>query len=320
MQPGKTITFSNIAAAMSIVLCLIAAAFSYHAHVTARNAKQAFARQTIELREDIERIENHIALLSTEASRISDQATEGAETGRPLFQGSISAGSDSAAIAAQQEELTRLKEIIDATGLKDLSEDGDVDLSFLKGMSQRRSRMMEMISVRDSRIETNRARLETDADYYGDHIRVLYQRASMQMGEGFDDNEREEAFNEVLERYPDSYAAASLLAERALAATYRQDVDSVEKYHGLLLASNNESVRDVLTRQGMEAMPAIETYLARLYIRDGRTEDAELIVDSLEENYPDSIVFAGRQGRRGSPFLPVSQVADQLRRALDSER
>jgi hypothetical protein len=225
------------------------------------------------------------------------------------------------AIDAYGDELMRLKEIIDATGLGQLAEEGGVDLAFLKEMSARRSRMMGMASSRRELMERNSEMHLADEEAYGAELLSLYETAQFKRGGKADAKAQEAAFNEILDRYPDSYAAASLIAERALLASVKRDSEALEGYHDMLDSYDNEDLRNVVTNRGAEAMPAIKAGLARIYIQEGRTEDAAEVLDSLELSYGDSTIFTGRGGgRRGPPFQPVSQVVQELRAINENRR
>ena len=108
----------------------------------------------------------------------------------------------------------------------------------------------------------NQAQHDMDLETYGEQLRTLYQKARLRRGDNTADKEREAAFNAILENYPDSYAAASLIAERALAASFQKDTETVEKYYDMLARQSDDRYRNVISGMGTEAVPAIEVYLA----------------------------------------------------------
>jgi hypothetical protein len=63
-------------------------------------------------------------------------------------------------------------------------------------------------------------------------------------------------------------------------------------------------------------MPNVEYYLARQYLRQGNNDNALVLIESLEKNYPDSLLFTGRTGS-GSRWQPVSQVITNLRQQVE---
>jgi len=324
MKFGKYFTFSNCLAVISAGICVAAVTYSYRSQAIVKRAEDTFAETLKALQQDIGRIESKLASVSANGYSAGRSAPVKKFPAASISGGASATEAGDSGVAdilrSQQDEIVRLKEIIDATGLDQLSEYGDLDLTVLKELSQRRSRMMEMVSSRQANMEKNTQRHNEDDAFYGGELGSLYEKARIRFNRNSDEKEREAAFNEIIQEYPDSYATASLLAERALEATAKQDTESVEKYYHMLLDSGNEAARDVIAGQGIEAMPMIETYLARQYIRDGRTQDAKEMIDSLDENYANSMVFLGRGqgGRRGGPpAQPVYRVVEQLRNALE---
>jgi hypothetical protein len=118
-------------------------------------------------------------------------------------------------------------------------------------------------------------------------------------------------------KYPDANATGMAIAERALFSGFRNNTSDVEKYYDLL--RRNENFLNVVTDRGVEAMPNIEFYLARQYLRQGNTDNALALLESLEKNYPDSRLFTGRFG--GSQrWQPASQVIPSLRQEAELAR
>jgi len=113
----------------------------------------------------------------------------------------------------------------------------------------------------------------------------------------------------MLAKYPDAYATGMVIAERALRSAFRRDTVEMEKYYKML--RENESFSNVVTDRGIEAIPNVEYYLANQYVREGRSGDAHLMLESLEKNYPESLLFVRRRGR-GLTWQPVSQVVPRL--------
>jgi len=318
MRLGKQLTLGNGLASLAVVACIAAAVFSYRAHVIAEGAEETNRKALAALRQDIDRIEGRLVSMAGSRTESGGPASGDAGKAAGTLLEDVSSGVDESGEVSletsQREELMRLRRIVESTGLEELAESGEVDLTFLRDMSDRRSRMMAMGSARRGLSERNEERHAADAEFYGDELRSLYEKARMRRRGNVDDGEREAAFNELLDAYPDSYAAASLIADRALVASFQQDTESVEEYYDMLISNGNEDSRSVLTSMGTEAMPAIELYLARQYIQEGRSDDAEELLDSLDRDYADSMIFSGRRGaRHGRPFQPVSQIVERLR-------
>ena len=81
----------------------------------------------------------------------------------------------------------------------------------------------------------------------------------------------------------------------------------------------NENFSYIVTDRGIEAMPNVEYYLARQYLRQGDNVNALALIESLEKNYPDSLLFARRSGS-GPRWQPASQVVGNLRREVELGR
>jgi hypothetical protein len=124
------------------------------------------------------------------------------------------------------------------------------------------------------------------------------------------DEDHEKAFNELLYNYPDAYATGIVIAERALRSAIMRDTGSAEKYYTML--DENENFSNIVTDRGTEAMPNLQNYLAFSYIQEGRFEEAQELIESLETNYPNSYVFM--RGPNFRPRLqPVQHAVDRLR-------
>ena len=82
---------------------------------------------------------------------------------------------------------------------------------------------------------------------------------------------------------------------------------------------DNENFSHLVTDRGIEAMPNIEYYLACQYHRQGDSDKALAIIEALEKNYPDSLLFTRRAGS-GRRWQPVAQVVGDLRRRVELTR
>lgn len=162
-------------------------------------------------------------------------------------------------------------------------------------------------------MQKNQEQLDADRKNYGEELMSLYELARLRRGSDVDRDTREKAFEEMLEKYPDAYATAKVIGERAVRSAFRRNNAAVEEYHNLL--RNNDQYISVTTERGMEVLPNIEHYLAQQYIRDGRIEDARLMRDSIELNFFDSYILARDPGT-GWKWVPVSQIMQNLDQQL----
>ena len=63
-------------------------------------------------------------------------------------------------------------------------------------------------------------------------------------------------------------------------------------------------------------MPNLENYLAHSYIRQGRLEDAQVFIESLETKYTNSLIVSRGPNRR-IKWIPASQAAENLRMLIE---
>ena len=294
---------------LAVLICLIAAGMGYHLHVSGRAAQKAY-RQSIEsLKQDVLRLEDRLAKLDHSLAALQDlsvgeAALPNKETTKPS-----GIADKKAPVVSQSHDLKRLEHILDSTGLKQLAENGEVDPQILQKVYDEYVYRDQIASHRENLLQINRGYHGVDDQNYDEHLQSLYQRARIFRRGDTDPADREKAFGEMLEKYPDAYATGMVIAERAIRSAFRRDTSEVEDYYDLLRANDNFS--NVVTDRGIEAMPNLEYYIARQYIRDGRVEDARVLLNSLEENYPDSYIRAQRRGYRPR-WQPVSQAVEGL--------
>jgi hypothetical protein len=206
-----------------------------------------------------------------------------------------------------------MENILDSTGLAQLAENENVDPDILQQMYDEYAQRKQIAAYRQQLLQEDGERLGADRKNYDEELMSLYELARRRRGSDTDRETREKAFKEMLEKYPDAYATAKVIAERAVRSAFRRNTTAVEEYYNLLNQDNKFST--VTTDRGMEVLPNIEHYLAQQYLRDGRIEDARLLRDSLELNYFDSYILTREPGS-GWRWLPVSQVVSKLDRQI----
>jgi hypothetical protein len=192
-----------------------------------------------------------------------------------------------------------------------------MDPTILSDMYVEFAERRQVLQRQEQQLERNRELHRADSDQYGEELMTLCERARLRRGGATNRQESDSAFAELLAKYPDAYATGMAIAERALVSSYRRNTAEVERYYNML--RNNESYLDIVTDRGVEAVPNIEYYLARQYHRQGDTDNAMVLIESLEKNYPDSLLFARRSGS-GRRWQPVSQVIPRLRQAVEGTR
>ena len=214
-------------------------------------------------------------------------------------------------IESTEREQLRLKQIIESTGLEQLAKIENIDPDILREIYDDRTKRNSIAFHRNYLREENRELHLADKRRYDEGLNSLYRRARFRRRRGANNEDSNKAFDEMLVIYPDAYATAMVIAERALYYARRNTAET-EKYYIMLRENENESYSNVVTDRGIEAKPNIEYYLADQYIREGRIEDANSMLESLEKNYSDSILRM-RKGAPGPRWQPVSQGVTSLR-------
>jgi hypothetical protein len=143
---------------------------------------------------------------------------------------------------------------------------------------------------------------------------VLYDRAQLRRRGVGNPEDQENAFNEMLAKFPDAYATGMAIAERGLRSAFLRKGDDVKEYYSML--SENDKFSNIVTDLGTEAMPNLENYLAYSYIQEGRVEDALVFIGLLERKYANSFVLTRGADRR-LKWIPASQAAENLRMLIE---
>lgn len=177
------------------------------------------------------------------------------------------------------ESLFRLEYIVDSAGLD--SETVAANKNLLQAAAGTTN-----ISLVKSQILDQFA---ADTERYGDAVMDLYTLSRTRWDPNGDNSAREEAFKTLVEAYPDAYVTAMVAAERAIGSGLRGKAKDVEAYYKIL--SENKFGGKVVTERGIEAMPAMEYYLARYYISKNRYTDAQPLINSLQENYTGGKIY-----------------------------
>ncbi len=299
-----------------MIVCLLAASciatgiISYNLYISAKEVEQTCMLSIQALQQDIRRIEVGIAAIKAGTKHSYDLTSE------PLEKNAGKNGSDGLT-ELNHDELMRLKKIIQSTGLEKLASMENIDPAVLQDLYDKHTERENIRSYHQSLLERNSEQHTMDKERYDEELNRLYNLARFRRGTVSGSGERETAFDELLSKYPDAYATAMVVAERAIMAGFRRDFEKVENYYDILIKTGNQDVPSVVTDRGTEALPNIEHTLARHYISTGRTREADQMIESLESNYNDSMVVVRKRG--SGPFLqPISKVIEELKKLNDT--
>jgi len=305
MKKDNSLKISICAGLFAVTICAITAFYSYHAYDSSRDIQKTHQQSLDTLHHDVARLEATLAEIGHKLAPAQDQTDR---TAVDLNLKKLKPRGSQPS-ASQLQTLQQLEQILDSTGLAQLAENENVDPRILQQMYDEYAQRNQIASYRQALLQKDGERLGADRNNYGEDLMSLYELARHRRGSDTDRETREKAFEEMLEKYPDAYATAKVIAERAVRSAFRNKTTAVEDYYHLL--RQNDKFATVTTDRGMEVMPNIEHYLARQYLRDGRIEDARVLRDSLELNFYDSYILTREPGT-GWKWLPVSQVVSKL--------
>jgi hypothetical protein len=305
MKKDNYLKISICVGLFAVAICVITAIYSYQAADLSRDIQKAH-------QQSLDTLHHNVARLEATLTEISHQlAAAQAQTDRTAagFNSKKLKTRDSQPPVSQLQTLRQMEQILDSTGLAQLAENENVDPSILQQMYEEYAQRNEIAIYRQQLLQKDGERLGADSKNYDAELMSLYELARRRRGSDTDRETRKKAFEEMLEKYPDAYATAKVIGERALRSAFRRNAAAAEEYYHLL--RQNDKFSTVATDRGVEVMPNMEHYLAQQYLRDGRIEDARVLRDSLELNFSDSYILTREPGS-GWRWQPVSQVVSKL--------
>ena len=176
----------------------------------------------------------------------------------------------------------------------------------------------KVAAYRTELIDRNAQQHQADRAIYGDRVGELYQAARaapMSGGTGSGSGSSSQGGNSALQtlisEYPQANATGMALSERALQAARVANTVDAEQYYNTL--ASNENFANIVTDQGVEAVPALQAYLAYQYLQQNRLDEANTLLQTLEKNYASSMVaIPSRQGG-GVNYRSVTETVNNLR-------
>lgn len=308
MKTLKQYTLIFVGIFFSVASCA-ALFFGYSAYVASNRAEKDF-------KQSLEEMAHEISTLRTELAAVRDRSEEHSAPGYSMTLDAVPKTGKRDAPVKERAALKRLEKIVESTGLGQLAENQNMDPAILSELYDEFADRRQAAQRRDQQLGFNRQLHQADADQYGPELMALYERARLRRRGSAERQERDDAFAELLAKYPEANATGMAIAERALVSGFRRNTSEAEKYYDML--RENENFSHIVTDRGVEAMPNIEYYLARQYLRQGNRDDAMPLIQSLE-NYPDSLLFTRRPGS-GPRWQPVTQVIGDLHRDAELVR
>ena len=323
----KNANFSTLSICAIIILAIafaVTGVLSYRAYSSSSGIEKVYLQSILSLKELIDRQDTKIASLSKQIAVLESRLTANFDIINSQITNKLEGKRNDEFFTLQSEDLKRLKQtmessrrellslkqIIESTGLDQLAKTKNIDPNVLKELYDSRIDRNDFVSQRNYLLEQNKELHLADNKRYDEELDSLYRRARFRIRREYTEDSNK-AFEEMLTKYPDAYATAMAIGERAL-FSIRSNTPEAEKYYKMLQANQNESYSNVITDQGIEVLPNIEYFLARQYVRQGRLKEADTMLKSIEVNYSDSLLFFGRRGR----WQPISQAVARLRNEM----
>ncbi len=290
-------------------VCVTAALIAFNSTISVRKVKRTSE-------EEIRALNTEVAKLAAELKSINEKLGEKNQT---IIAQSESSSPDQTKdwLSLLDNDLQKLEQTISKTGL-DMLATNDLDPAVLKEMFSEFSDRKELETYQEKLSVLNSELHEADRNKYDAEIAQLYETARMRWGRRGDRKEREAAFKQMLDKYPDSYSTGMIIAEKALHSGFRGRLEDTEKYYKML--ADNENFQNIVTDWGVDAMPTIQCLLANKYIQEGRTEDVRSMLEELEKMDGESFMLVPRNGGRrpGRPtWKKTSKVVNKLRKIIN---
>lgn len=276
------------------------------------------------------RADDHTAPATTEAPQVEGARTVRAET--PEVKPTVDATGSTAErlleeqarrIEGLERQLAQITRVMRSSGL-------DVAAPMLSGPPGSEpllTTLGEQYATR-ARFEESRQRLseraaqmrQRDLETYGQsdfqRLTELSQQARPQRGNETPTERaaREAALNNLMTNYPESWATSVAIAEQALDAAMNRNPQNVEMYYESLVGTS--PYNEVVTEQGIDAIPTLQTYLARQYIQEGRTAEATAVIEALSAQSDRLIIEPNEMGEPTTQS--VGEIVNDLRQRLST--
>jgi hypothetical protein len=316
----KSNTIRIIATVISVTICVLVLFLGYRTYHTNQKMMLKYKSELTALRSSNARLENQFAELKIRQEEIeisvSDKTALLAPEKTLQLNKNLPTGDGQDKKMQQEKMIRQLLQIIQSTGLDKLAASGDLDPSILSRIYEEYEQRDEASSYHEKMLNNNRELHQSDRDNYSqdiEELNSLYERARLRRGKAGNAQEREEAFNELLTKFPYAYVTGLAIGERALFSAFRRENSETEAYYNMLTQTQN--FENLVTDRGAEVMPNLEQYMAYAYIQEGRIDEARAMIDSLGNKYPDSFVIIPGVNRRFER-VPVRQVIEDLSRLI----
>jgi hypothetical protein len=306
MTKEKIRMVSVIVAVSSAVVCIVSILFSYCVYVSSKKLITEYRAGLSALRQSYAELEEKFATQKF----FQNKSDENNFSPSLLKKSRLPSGSEERSVSDHPKKIQQLEQILRSTGLDQLAANENLDPTILSKIYEEYALQDLVSNYREQTVARNRELHQLDQNQYNEELMALYDRARLRRRGAGNAEEQEKAFSEMITKFPDAYATGMAIAERGLRSAFLRNSNDVEEYYSML--RENDKFSDIITDRGMEAMPNLENYLAYSYIREGRVEEAQVFIESLESKYANSFILTRGADRRVK-WIPVSQAAENLR-------
>jgi len=310
MTKEKIRMVSAIVAVSSAVICIVSILFSYRVYVSSRKLITEYRADLSALRQSYMELEEKFATQKF----FQNKAAENNISPRLLKKSRLPSGGEEGSVSDHHKKIQQLAQILRSTGLDQLAANENLDPTILSKIYEEYALQDLVSNYREQTAARNRELHQLDQNQYNEELMALYDRARLRRRGAGNTEDQEKAFSEMITKFPDAYATGMAIAERGLRSAFLRNSSDVEEYYSML--RENDKFSNIITDRGMEAMPNLENYLAYSYIREGRVEEAQVFIESLESKYANSFVLTRGSDRRVK-WIPASQAAENLRMLIE---
>jgi len=314
MSTSSHSSSSFIVLGVALLACASVGYLAIRAQSTATRLETRLAPQLDTLAAHLARAQQQLDQLDLALA----QATQA--TARTMLAAVVPDGDQGMAdsLVALEGSVSRLEQLMDTAGIEGAATNATADPTSLSAMLDEYTQRKTVQTLQQAMQKRNAEQHETDKQKYGEELVTLYDKARFRWGRGRgrgnnNNQDRDAAIDELAKKYPDANATGMVLAERAVGSMFHGNYADAEKYYAQI--SNNRNFDNVVTDWGMEAVPMLQYNLARYYIDQNRRGDAERLLDSLEQKYPQSLLMTMGRGRDHGPQTTAS-AAQELRQRL----
>ena len=245
-------------------------------------------------------------------------------------------------LASFNEKLYNLEQMLVAAGLDVLSTNESIEASVVTELVEEKALSMRREKYQTSMRELRETQRNSDTERYGQNFTELQEKTRFRWGGNRDESqedrekrvqEMQQAREELIRQYPDSYAAAQLQAENAGWNLAQNNYQEALKAYKSMMESEKGS--EVVNEWGTRNATGLQYSLANKAIEEGDYATARSIIKDLESSNDDMVMAfegfgggrGGRGGRRGGPgggfrmednLISKNQAVNKLNEKMNS--